>query len=41
MAGKQLVKHRAESVDIRRLVDLCRFTGSLFRRHVTGRAHHV
>ena len=40
MASEQLVEHRAKSIDIRRLVKFCSFTGSLFRRHVARCAHH-
>ena len=41
MAGEQLVEDRAKSIDICGVADGCVVSGSLFRRHVTGCAHHV
>src|SRR6266516_3492120 len=40
MASEQLVKHRAESVDIRGVSDTRVISYRLFRRHVTGRAQN-
>src|SRR5437773_4789744 len=40
MTSEQLIEHRAKSIDICGVGELCCFTGSLFWRHVAWCAHH-
>ena len=41
MAGEQLVKDRAKSIDVCGLAALCGIPGSLFRRHVARRTQQL